>query len=123
MNTLNEHLKNKTPIEVVKMCSYHNVDHKDKYFVITNFGLQTFTNPIDYINGYFYCYDIFEIENVWKQYIDENDYVNYLYEKLCDLKPDYMDCSVFLEIVSNAENFFFTEEKIKEEVARQLKKL
>ena len=123
MDMLNEHLKDKTPREIVKMCCNHNVNYKDKYFVSNNLGLLTFENPVDYINGYGYCYDIFEIEDVWKRYIDEDDYVNYLYEKLYDLKPDYMDCLVYLEIISNAEAFLFTEEDIKIEVTRQLKKL
>lgn len=121
MNMLNEHLKDKTPLEVVKMCSHHNIDYKGKYFVSNCLGLQTFENPLDYINGYCYCYDIFEKENVWKKYIDEDDYVNYLYEKLYYLKPDYMDCLVFLEIISNAEAFYITEYEIKKEVSEKVK--
>ena len=80
----------------------------------------TINNPSTYLS--YHCDDIFECEDVWKKYIDDEDYINYLYEKLCDLKPDYMDCLVFLEIISNAEAFYISEDEIKAEVVKELKK-
>lgn len=79
----------------------------------------TINNPSTYLS--YHCDDIFECEDIWKKYIDDDDYINYLYEKLYDLKPDYMDCLVFLEIISNAADFSIYYDDIKKEVEEKVK--
>lgn len=119
MDMFNEVFKDKTPLEMVEMCNTHKINHTAKYFTSGYFGIQTLDDPATYI--YYYCADIFNYEDVWKKYIDDDDYINYLYEKLYDLKPDYMDCLVFLEIISNAADFSIYYDDIKKEVEEKVK--
>ncbi len=120
MDMFNETFKDKTPLEMVELCNTHKINYKDRYFADGYFGVQTIDDPARYIS--YHCADIFQCEDVWKKYIDDDDYINHLYERLCYLKPDYMDCLVFLEIISNAEAFYITEDEIKTEVIKELKK-
>lgn len=120
MDMFNEVFKDKTPLEMVEMCNTHKINYDDKYFANGIFGIQTLDDPARYIS--YHCDDIFCYEDVWKKYIDDDDYIDYLYERLYDLKPDYMDCLVFLEIISNAKALYITEDEIKTEVIKELKK-
>ena len=119
LDMFNEAFKDKTPLELVELCNTHKINYKDRYFTNGYFGVQTLSDLTTYI-GYF-CNDIFKCEEIWKQYIDEEEYINGLYERLCYLKPDDMDVLVFLEIISNAADLSIYYDDIKEEVMKKIK--
>lgn len=118
MDMFNETFKDKTPLEIVELCNSYKINYKDRYFTDW-FGIQTLSDLTTYI-GHF-CNDIFKCEEIWKQYIDEEEYINGLYERLCYLKPDDMDVLVFLEIISNAADLSIYYDDIKEEVSKKVK--
>ena len=66
---------------------------------------------------------IFEYDNIWSKYIDEDKYIDTLFEDLYDLKPDDMDSAIFYEIILNAEQHSDYEKDIKNEVIEKIKEM
>ena len=66
---------------------------------------------------------IFEYDNIWSKYIDEDKYIDTLFEALYDLKPDNMDSAIFYEIILNAEQHLDCEKDIKNEVIEKIKEM
>ena len=66
---------------------------------------------------------IFEYDNIWSKYIDEDKYVDTLFENLYDLRPDDMDSFIFYEIILNAEQHLDCEKDIKNEVIEKIKEM
>ena len=67
--------------------------------------------------------EIFQYDNIWSKYIDEDKYIDTLFEDLYDLKPDDMDSAIFYEIILNAEQHLDCEKDIKNEVIEKIKEM
>ena len=67
--------------------------------------------------------EIFQYDNIWGKYIDEDKYIDTLFEDLYDLKPDDMDSAIFYEIILNAEQHSDYEKDIKNEVIEKIKEM
>lgn len=72
MKEFDDFFKDKTPLKIVEMCNDYPVNHKDRYFAVGFYGIKTFDDITTFVTRY--CANIFKYEDVWKHYINDNDW-------------------------------------------------
>ena len=102
MCEFDEIFSGKKPSEVFQMVQTNvdDIDYNDEYFVVTNYGFKTFSNPCEFIQDY--LSDIFDRMHIWEIKIDIDDYIGDMYDGHFDLKPEDIDDDEFFDIVEDA---------------------
>lgn len=89
-----------TPSQFIELVNKSNFDILDKYFVCSKNKLVSFYSAYETV-----CADadgIFENEDIWKSYIDIDEYKDEVFDELSELKPHWMNDDDFYHIVSDA---------------------
>lgn len=104
MGEFNEIFSSYTPYDIFHMIWFNSddVDWNDKYFVVTVYGFNTFSDPYEFIEVY--LPDIYNKMHLWEQFINIDEYIEDMYDDHFDLKPEDMDSDEFYDIVENAVN-------------------
>lgn len=89
-----------TPTQFFELFNKSKLDILDKYFVCSNNRLISFYSVAEQVC--IHLDGIFENDDIWKNYIDIDEYKDEMFNELSELKPTNMNDENFYYIVSDA---------------------
>ena len=119
MSDINEFFKNCTPLEILSNVADCEFNVADEYFSIVRGSVESFNDP--YLSMSDYLYDIYKCKEAWEELIDENGYLEEIYEEYIELKPRDMSLDEYFKLVEEAYKQFEFESDIEEYLNKYMK--
>lgn len=118
MSDINEFFAGCTPLDILVKASNCDFDATDSYFALSMDGFTSFNDVELYLSDY--LHDIYSCKESWEKDIDEDGYLEEMYEEFYNEKPNDMDDDEYYDLIEKAVKQYDFESDIVDYLKRNM---